>query len=156
MRIGTGFDIHKHNNELDLHLGTVKVDGPGFEGHSDGDIVVHALIDALLGTLSLGDIGEYFPSNQERWKDASGIDLLTEIRDLVYGKGLSVFNIDIIVISHVVRISDIKDKIIEALSELLGVNNNCISIKGKTTDHLGLIGGEDSSIALVTVLGKLN
>lgn len=155
MRIGTGFDIHKHKSSSKLFVGTVEIEGPGFTGHSDGDIVVHALIDALLGTVALGDIGDFFPSEDKKWKDASGKDLLLIIKDCVYAAGLVIQNIDIIVVSNIVIISSIKDKIITSLAKLLDIPTSAISIKGKTTEGYGLLVNGEVSAAFATVLGDI-
>ena len=83
MRIGTGFDIHRHDNVNKLSIGTVNTEGPGFVAHSDGDVVAHALVDALLAAAGLGDIGEVFPSKDKKLKDASGKILLSITKDLI-------------------------------------------------------------------------
>lgn len=156
MRIGTGFDIHKHKSGIDLFVGTVKIEGPGFIGHSDGDIIAHALIDALLGTLALGDIGDFFPSDNQKWKNASGEELLLIIKDKVYEEGLLIGNIDIIVLSNIINISSVKEKIRKSLANLLEITPSIVSVKGKTTDTYGALIGEEASASFVTVLGSVN
>lgn len=156
MRIGTGFDIHRHKSDIDLFIGTVKIEGPGFIAHSDGDIVAHALIDALLGTVALGDIGDFFPSDDEKWSNASGEELVLIIKDKVYEAGLNIENIDVIVLSNIVNISSIKEKIKTSIAELLEIPPSVISIKGKTTEGYGVLGEEEASASFVTVLGSIN
>ena len=156
MRIGTGFDIHKHKRGIDLFVGTVKIEGPGFIAHSDGDIIVHALIDALLGTVALGDIGDFFPSDDEKWNNASGEELLLIIKDKVYAAGLAIENIDVIVLSNIIHISSVKKEIKNSIAKLLEITPSIISVKGKTTDSYGIVVEEEASASFVTVLGSIN
>ncbi len=156
MRIGTGFDIHKHKKDIDLFVGTVKIEGPGFIAHSDGDIIVHALIDALLGTVALGDIGDFFPSDDEEWSNASGEELLLIIKDKVYSAGLTIENIDVIVLSNIIHISSVKKEIKNSIAKLLEITPSIISVKGKTTDSYGIVVEEEASASFVTVLGSVN
>ncbi len=156
MRIGTGFDIHKHKKDIDLFVGTVKIEGPGFIAHSDGDIIVHALIDALLGTVALGDIGDFFPSDDEKWSNTSGEELLLIIKDKVYSAGLTIENIDVIVLSNIIHISSVKKEIKNSIAKLLEITPSIISVKGKTTDSYGIVVEEEASASFVTVLGSLN
>ncbi len=156
MRIGTGFDIHKHKRGIDLFVGTVKIEGPGFIAHSDGDIIVHALIDALLGTVALGDIGDFFPSDDEKWNNASGEELLLIIKDKVYAAGLAIENIDVIVLSNIIHISSVKKEIKNSIAKLLEITPSIISVKGKTTDSYGIVVEEEASASFVTVLGSVN
>ena len=156
MRIGTGFDIHKHKRGIDLFVGTVKIEGPGFIAHSDGDIIVHALIDALLGTVALGDIGDFFPSDDEKWSNASGEELLLIIKDKVYSAGLTIGNIDVIVLSNIIHISSVKKEIKNSIAKLLEITPSIISVKGKTTDSYGVVIEEEASASFVTVLGSIN
>lgn len=156
MRIGTGFDIHKHKKGIDLFVGTVKIEGPGFIAHSDGDIIVHALIDALLGTVALGDIGDFFPSDDEKWSNTSGEELLLIIKDKVYSAGLTIENIDVIVLSNIIHISSVKKEIKNSIAKLLEITPSIISVKGKTTDGYGLAVEEEASASFATVLGSIN
>tara|TARA_B100000586_G_scaffold245368_1_gene200824 strand:+ start:1413 stop:1883 length:471 start_codon:yes stop_codon:yes gene_type:complete len=156
MRIGTGFDIHKHKTGIDLFVGTVKIEGPGFIAHSDGDIIIHALIDALLGTIALGDIGDFFPSDDEKWSNASGEELLLIIKDKVYSAGLTIGNIDVIVLSNIIHISSVKKEIKNSIAKILEITPSIISVKGKTTDSYGIVVEEEASASFVTVLGSIN
>ena len=156
MRIGTGFDIHKHKKGIDLFVGTVKIEGPGFIAHSDGDIIIHALIDALLGTIALGDIGDFFPSDDEKWSNASGEELLLIIKDKVYSAGLTIGNIDVIVLSNIIHISSVKKEIKNSIAKILEITPSIISVKGKTTDSYGIVVEEEASASFVTVLGSIN
>lgn len=154
MRIGTGIDIHVHDESRNLFIGTVNIDGPGFLAHSDGDIVVHALIDALLSASGLGDIGEIFPSEDKKWAGASGEALLRITKDLILKAGLIVENIDIIVISNTIKISSIKEEIVLSLTKILDLDPKSLSVKGKTTNGTTFINGENASAAFATVLGR--
>ena len=156
MRIGTGFDIHKHKTGIDLFVGTVKIEGPGFIAHSDGDIIIHALIDALLGTIALGDIGDFFPSDDEKWSNASGEELLLIIKDKVYSAGLTIGNIDVIVLSNIIHISSVKKEIKNSIAKILEITPSIISVKGKTTDSYGIVVEGEASASFVTVLGSID
>ena len=155
MRIGTGFDIHRHDNVNKLSIGTVNTEGPGFVAHSDGDVVVHALVDALLAAAGLGDIGEVFPSKDKKWKDASGKSLLSITKDLIFDAGLIIESIDIIVISNIIKISPIKEDVVTSISQILGIDKGSVSIKGKTTNGTDLFIDKEASAATATVLGRL-
>jgi len=95
MLVGIGFDIHRHTHEKDLHLGGLKLDGVGFEAHSDGDILIHSLCDALLGAVAKKDLGHYFPSNSETPKKISSVEMLEEVLRIINYKKYIVNNIDI-------------------------------------------------------------
>ena len=154
MRIGTGIDIHIHDESRNLSIGTVNIDGPGFLAHSDGDIIVHALIDALLGISGLGDIGEIFPPEDKKWEGASGESLLRITKDLISKEGLIIENIDVIVVSNIINISKIKEQVILSLSRILDLDPKSLSLKGKTTNGITLTNDENSSAAFATVLGR--
>ena len=156
MRIGTGFDIHTHDNDNKLSIGTVNIEGAGFVAHSDGDIVVHALIDALLAAAGLGDIGEVFPSEDQKWEDASGKSLLLITKEIISDAGLIIENIDIIIISNRIKISPIKEKIVTSISEILDLDKASVSIKGKTTNGSNLLFDDEASAAIATVLGRVS
>jgi len=145
MLVGIGFDIHRHSNDVVLYLGGLKIDGPGFEAHSDGDILLHTLCDALLGALSKKDLGHYFPSNSETPEKISSVEMLEEVLKIIEYKKYNVNNIDIIVISQTINIENIRTKLVENLSVLLNINESKINIKGKTTDNIGMIGSKEAS-----------
>ena len=104
MLVGIGFDIHRHSQEEALYLGGLKIEGPGFEAHSDGDILLHTLCDALLGALSKKDLGHYFPSSSETPKKISSVEMLEEVLRITEYKKYIINNIDIIVISQTINI----------------------------------------------------
>ena len=145
MLVGIGFDIHRHSQEEALYLGGLKIEGPGFEAHSDGDILLHTLCDALLGALSKKDLGHYFPSNSETPKKISSVEMLKEVLRIIEYKKLIINNIDIIVISQTINIADIRTELVENLGILLNIDTSKINIKGKTTDNIGMIGSKEAS-----------
>ena len=153
MFVGNGFDIHKHSKGENLILGGIRVDGDGFEAHSDGDIVLHSLCDALLGSKAKKDLGYYFPSDETTPKGISSVDMLNKVLEIIEIDKLIINNIDITVLSQVINISKICDDICSSLSNLLKIEENVINVKGKSFDHLGVIGDGTASacIALVSV-----
>ena len=155
MLVGIGFDIHRHSQEEILYLGGLKIDGPGFDAHSDGDILLHTLCDALLGALSKKDLGHFFPSNSETPKKISSVEMLEEVLKIIDFKKYSVNNIDIILISQTINIENIRSKLIENLGILLDIDKSKINIKGKTTDNIGMIGSKEAS-ACQTIISLSN
>ena len=145
MLVGIGFDIHRHSQEEALYLGGLKIEGPGFEAHSDGDILLHTLCDALLGALSKKDLGNYFPSNSETPKKISSVEMLKEVLRIIEYKKYIINNIDIIVISQTINIADIRTELVENLGILLNIDISKINIKGKTTHNIGMIGRKEAA-----------
>tara|TARA_B100000287_G_scaffold422758_1_gene465160 strand:+ start:511 stop:981 length:471 start_codon:yes stop_codon:yes gene_type:complete len=155
MLVGIGFDIHRHTQEEQLHLAGLKLDGVGFEAHSDGDILLHSLCDALLGAVAKKDLGHYFPSNNETPKDISSVAMLDEVLEIIDYKKYVVNNVDIILISQTINIEKLRFKLIESLAGLLKINISKINIKGKTTDNIGMIGSNEAS-ACQTIVSLSN
>ncbi len=153
MLVGNGFDIHKHSNDKKLVLGGIVVKGPGFEAHSDGDIILHSLSDALLGSKAKKDLGFYFPSNETTPENISSVKMLNKVLEIIDYDKIIINNIDITVISQVINISKISESIISNLADLLRIDKKLINVKGKTFDNLGVIGDGKASacIALVSV-----
>ena len=153
MLVGIGFDIHRHSHEDALYLGGLKLDGPGFEAHSDGDIVLHSLSDALLGSKAKKDLGFYFPSNESTPKNISSVEMLNKVFEIIEYDKVVINNIDITVLSQVINISKISEAIISNLADLLRIDKQLINVKGKSFDNLGVIGAGLASacIALVSV-----
>ena len=145
MLVGIGFDIHRHSQEEILYLGGLKIDGPGFDAHSDGDILLHTLCDALLGALSKKDLGHFFPSNSKTPKKISSVEMLEEVLKIIDFKNYSVNNIDIILISQTINIENIRSKLVKNLGILLDIDESKINVKGKTTDNIGMIGSKEAS-----------
>ena len=140
---GIGFDIHKLIKRKKLFLGGVKIPfHSGLEGHSDGDVILHAIIDSLLGAMKKKDIGTYFPSNKSKFKNIRSPKMLKPILNTIIDKGLSVNNLDINLICEKPKVSKYRNKIISSLSKLMDLKKDKINLKGKTVEKLGLIGKE--------------
>ncbi len=153
MRIGQGIDIHAFAEARPLILGGVAIPHPrGLAGHSDGDALLHAIIDALLGAAALGDIGGMFPSSDEQWRDASSVDLLRLVRERVSATGLRIANIDATVIAQEPRLGGYIGAMRDAVAAALEVDVTAISLKATTSDGLGFTGRGDGIAALAVVL----
>ncbi len=145
-RIGNGYDIHRLKKGRDLIIGGVKLEHPnnlGLDGHSDADVLSHSIMDALLGALSLGDIGKYFPPTDEKWKNADSLILLSKVVELIQDKGWSINNIDSVIVAErpkfLPHIDSMKDKI----SKVIGLEKDLIGIKATTNETLGPEGREE-------------
>ena len=155
MLVGIGFDIHRHTKEEVLYLGGLKLDGAGFIAHSDGDILLHSICDALLGAVAKKDLGYYFPSNDTTPKKIASTEMLKEVLQIINYNNYKVNNIDILVISQSIKIESIRSEIVESLSSLLNIDKSRINIKGKTTDNIGMIGSKEAS-ACQTIISLSN
>lgn len=141
MRIGYGYDSHRFADGRRLVLGGVEFPGEtGLAGHSDADVLVHAIIDALLGAAALGDIGSHFPDTDARWKDADSTDLLAAVMKEIRGAGYKVGNIDATVICERPKLRPVIDLMCARLAAAMNVGTGRISIKGKTNERLDDIG----------------
>ncbi len=141
MRIGFGYDSHRFEDGRPLMLGGVRIpDAPGLRGHSDADVLIHAVIDALLGAAALGDIGSHFPDTDPKWKDADSAKLLEQVVGEVAAAGYAVGNVDATVICERPRLRPHVDAIRSRLSELLQVDVSCVSVKGKTNEKMDDVG----------------
>lgn len=156
MRVGLGFDSHSLEVGRRLVLGGVELPSDlGLLGHSDADVICHALIDALLGAAGLGDIGSLFPDTDPRFKDARSIDLLRDTTARCRAAGWRVGNADVTLLAQAPRLAPYRDRIRSSLAEALGVDAGAVSVKGKTPDHLGAIGrGEGMAAQAVVLLDK--
>jgi 2-C-methyl-D-erythritol 2,4-cyclodiphosphate synthase len=153
MRIGQGYDVHRLVSGRALVLGGMRIPHDrGLEGHSDADVLAHAVGDALLGALGAGDLGAHFPSSDERWRDASGALLLGEITRRVASAGLSIENVDATVIAQEPRLGAFRVEIQEGLAKQLGVDVARVNVKLKSTDRLGAIGRGEGIAAQAIVL----
>ena len=142
---GIGFDIHRLVKSKKLFLGGVKIPfHSGLKGHSDGDVILHAIIDSLLGAMRKSDIGTLFPSNSSKFKNIRSKNMLTPVLKLLNHNNFSINNIDINLICENPKVSRIRNRIIKSLSNLLSVNRNLINLKGKTVEKLGIIGKEQA------------
>ena len=141
MRIGFGYDSHRFAEGRRLVLGGVEFPGEvGLAGHSDADVLVHAIVDALLGAASLGDIGSHFPDTEERWKDADSTEMLAAVVKEVRGAGYKVANIDATVICERPKIGPCVDLMRDRLAAVANVGKGRISVKGKTNEKLDDVG----------------
>lgn len=140
-RIGIGYDIHRLIKGRKLYLGGIKLAHThGLLGHSDADVLLHAIADALLGAAALGDIGKLFPDTDPRYKGASSSGLLKKTYALVKSKGYRVNNIDAIIITETPRLEKHKAGISRNIAALLGISAGCVSVKAKTNEGLGPVG----------------
>lgn len=152
-RIGQGFDVHRISLGRKLMLGGVEIpEGPGLEGHSDADVLVHAVVDALLGALCLGDIGSWFPDSEAINKDADSIRFLREVYSEVRAQGWSVANVDTVVLAERPKIRPYAAAIQARLSEVLEIEPSQVSVKATTTERLGFVGREEGMAASAIVL----
>ena len=152
-RIGEGHDIHRTVQDRPLILGGVAIDAPfGLDGHSDADVLIHAVIDALLGATGQGDIGERFPDTDDHWKDADSAVLLRDVLDSVIAGKWQIQNLDCTISAERPKLSTWKAAIRRRLAELLGVSETLLNIKAKSGERVGPIGRGDAIAADVVVL----
>ena len=152
MLLGIGYDIHRLVDNRILVMGGISFDTPyGLAGHSDADVVLHAVCDALLGASALGDIGDHFPDTDPDWKDASSKTLTNKVIALVKEKGYCVNNIDINIIAEKPKISNKKKDIKECIAKLLKMNINKVNVKAKTNEGLDAIGRGEAIAAQAIV-----
>jgi 2-C-methyl-D-erythritol 2,4-cyclodiphosphate synthase len=153
MRSGIGYDVHKLVTGRRLVLGgTVIPFQKGLAGHSDADVLVHAVCDALLGASGLGDIGLHFPDTDSRYKDISSLILLAETGKMVRNKGFSIQNIDTIIFAEAPKIGSFRESMQKNLAAAVEVDPGCINIKATTTEGLGMIGKGEGIAAMSIVL----
>jgi len=144
LRIGNGYDIHRLVAGRPLILGGVRLEHPlGLDGHSDADVLVHALIDALLGALSLGDIGLHFPPEDPRWKGADSLELLARVMGLVRQRGWEVVNVDAVVVAERPRLKPQIAAMRASIAARLGVEPEQVGVKATTNEGLGPTGREE-------------
>jgi 2-C-methyl-D-erythritol 2,4-cyclodiphosphate synthase len=152
IRVGLGFDAHPFNERRPFILGGIEILGsPGLSGHSDADVLSHAVADGLLGAANLGDLGALFPSD-ERWHGASSLLILSETADAVGAAGWSIVNVDATVVAEVPRLNPYRDRMIANVAEALRIEDENVSIKATTTDHLGFVGRGEGIAAIAVVL----
>ncbi len=154
MRIGIGFDVHKLTTERRLILGGVEIPYKlGLAGHSDADVLTHAIADSVLGAAALGDIGKHFPDTSRRYKDISSIALLKKVYEMVQKAGYIISNIDSTVVAQEPRIAPFIEKMRRSLACALGIETEKVSVKATTTEGLGFEGkGEGISAFAVCLL----
>jgi len=153
LRVGIGLDAHAFSDEAALVLGGVDFPGErGLAGHSDGDVVAHALVDALLGAAGRGDIGELFPSADPQWLDASSMRLLQRAYEVVKGDGFELVNADCVLIGEEPRIAPVREAMRARLAGALGVAPDQVAVRATTTDRLGFTGRGEGLAAQAVVL----
>lgn len=155
-KIGQGYDVHRLAEGLPMWLCGVRIESPeGFVAHSDGDVAIHALCDALLGALALGDIGHHFPDTSDEFKGIDSKILLSRVMDLVRRQGCRVGNVDITIALQAPKIGGYVPLMRETLARLLEVGTDCVSVKATTTERLGFVGrGEGCEVWAVCLLEK--
>ena len=153
LRVGVGLDAHAFADEVALVLGGVEVRAErGLAGHSDGDVIAHALIDAMLGAANRGDIGTLFPSGDERWRGSSSLDLLGRTYARVRESGHELVNADCVLIGEEPKIAGIRDQMRTRLASALGVEAARIAVRATTTDGLGFTGRKEGLAAQAVAL----
>ena len=153
LRIGIGYDIHRLVAGRPLILGGVRFEGPrGLDGHSDADVLAHAIGDALLGAASLGDLGQHFPPGDPRWKDASSLDLLRHVRGLLENRQARVVNVDATLVAETPRVLPMRDRMCANLAEALGLETAAVSVKATTHEGLGALGHGEGIAAWAVAL----
>ena len=154
IRVGLGYDLHRLVEDRPLILAGVTIPGShGLHGHSDADVVCHAVADSVLGAAGAGDIGKHFPDDDPKWKNASSIELLGRVTKLVEELGVRVVNLDVVVITDWPKIRDHSDVMCKRLAQALNVSSNVVSIKGKTSEGVGALGrGEAIAVQAVALL----
>lgn len=152
IRVGQGVDVHPFDESRPLILGGVRIsDTGGLAGHSDADAVLHAVTDALLGAAGAGDIGQYFPSDDPRWKDASSSRFVAEAKHILDERQAEISNIDITIVAQKPKIAPFREAIGAKVAEMLSLPRGHVNVKATTTDHLGFIGRAEGICALAVV-----
>ena len=156
-RTGIGFDAHALVEGLSLVIGGVNIPhSKGLLGHSDADVLVHAVMDAILGALALGDIGEHFPNTEDEFQGADSIELLSRVQKMIEEKGYCCENLDSIIIAEKPKLKTFLGEMRENLASVLKINIDQLSIKATTTEHMGFTGREEGIAAQAIVLLKSN
>lgn len=152
-RIGQGYDVHRFGPGDHIMLCGVAVPhSQGFVAHSDGDVAIHALCDALLGALALGDIGAHFPDNDPAYKNADSCILLTHVYQLILQQGWQLANMDVTIIAEAPKVSPYRDQMRQRLADALNVSLDAVSVKATTTEKLGFEGRKEGIAAQAVVL----
>jgi 2-C-methyl-D-erythritol 2,4-cyclodiphosphate synthase len=152
IRTGLGFDLHPLVDGRPLVLGGVTVPGPrGLGGHSDADVLTHAVCEAMLGALALGDLGRLFPDTDPRYAGVSSLSLLHAVMELIATNGARLLNVDATVICQSPRLGAHLPEMAKRLASALGIGPGCVSVKAKSPEHLGLLGREEGIAAMAVV-----
>jgi 2-C-methyl-D-erythritol 2,4-cyclodiphosphate synthase len=155
-QVGIGYDIHRKAEGRPLVLGGVTIRSDwGLEGHSDADVLLHAIGDALLGAAALGDLGKHFPPGDPRWKDASSLELLRLIRALLGGRGATIVNVDATVIAEAPKIAPLREAICLNIAQALRIGAGQVSVKATTNETLGALGRGEGVAALAVAMVEI-
>jgi len=153
VRIGFGYDVHQLAENRKLIIGGVHIPyDKGLSGHSDADVLVHAIMDSILGALALGDIGKHFPDTDMKYKDISSIYLLSKVREIMDNSGYEIGNIDATIGAQRPKLSSYIDSMREIIGDTLKTASNNINVKATTTEHLGFVGREEGISAYAVCL----
>ena len=156
-RTGIGFDAHALAEGRPLVIGGVNIPhSKGLIGHSDADVLVHAVMDAILGALALGDIGEHFPDTEDEFEGANSLELLSRVQKMIEDKGYCCENLDSIIIAEKPKLKTFLGEMRENLASVLKINIDQLSIKATTTEHMGFTGREEGIVAQAIVLLQSN
>ena len=156
-RTGIGFDAHALAEGRPLVIGGVNIPhSRGLLGHSDADVLVHAVMDAILGAMALGDIGEHFPDTEDEFEGANSLELLSRVQKMIAEKGYCCENLDSIIIAEKPKLKTYIGEMRENIASVLKINVDQLSIKATTTEHMGFTGREEGIVALAMVLLKSN
>lgn len=157
LRIGNGYDVHRLVVGRKLILGGVEIENEvGCLGHSDADVLLHAVMDAILGAAALGDIGKHFPDTDEKYKGASSINLLIRVRELVESKGYSIVNIDSILVLQAPKVAPYINRMVENIAFALGIPTDRVNVKATTEEKLGFTGSGEGVSAHAVALLEMN
>ena len=153
LRIGQGYDVHRYAQNRDLILGGVKIPFElGLDGHSDADVLTHAIMDAIVGALALGDIGKFFPDTDPKYKDADSILLLNEILNVMSEKGYKIVNVDATIVAQKPKLRTFIDEIRENLASNMNIDIDCMSVKATTEENLGFTGSMEGMKSYCVIL----
>lgn len=152
-RIGNGYDVHAIAEGLPMFLGGVRIESStGFVAHSDGDVAIHALCDALLGCLALGDIGKHFPDTSDKWKGIDSKELLGAVVAMLAERGWQVGNVDITIALQRPKLAPYIGQMRSTLASVMGIADDAVSVKATTTEHLGFVGRGEGCEVWATAL----
>ena len=152
-KIGIGYDVHRFVDGRELFLGGIKIPYTrGLDGHSDADVLIHAICDAVLGALGEGDIGEHFPDTDSQYKGISSVKLLEVVCELMKEKGFIIGNVDTVIVAQEPNLKAHKDEMRSLLADVLGVDRSCVNIKATTTEGMGFVGRKEGIAAYATVI----
>lgn len=153
IRVGQGYDVHQFADNRELWLGGILIPSDkGLLGHSDADVLIHAICDALLGAAHMRDIGYHFPDTSASYENIDSKILLKKVVEMLAEKKYAIVNVDSIICAQVPKLSPYIDQMSECLASVMGVDADCVSVKATTTEHLGFVGRKEGIAAYATVL----